>query len=224
MSKETYSIPKGVVSRVDFEHNTIDLCVANATDWDISTAVLTAITGQQTDFEIKNAVTSNPNTQSHAATVARDASWAVLKTSLENLYNQNLLNNSAITDEEKQALYIHDGSGGGGTPAPAPITTPVVTLVSEEISVLHVVYADSATPNKHHKPANVAFCEIWGKIDVPAPTDPTGCTEHYYISRSHEGIVFDATLRSKTFYGFARWVNKNGKFGPWSGIFSANIP
>ena len=30
MSKETFSIPTGVTSRVDFEHNVIDLCVALA--------------------------------------------------------------------------------------------------------------------------------------------------------------------------------------------------
>ncbi len=223
MSKETYSIPRGVTARFDFQRNVIDLSIAHAPAWNIPAAKLTAIAPLRTDYELKYAIAANRNTQSVAATTARDAAWDVLETAIADLYDQELINNSAIADADKQALYIHF-STGGGTSTPAQVSTPVVTLVAEEISVLHVVYADSANPGTHYKPANVAFCEVWAKIGDPAPTDPSGCTEHYNVSRSHEAIVFEAAQRGKTLYGYARWVNKNGKTGPWSGLFTAIIP
>jgi hypothetical protein len=113
---------------------------------------------------------------------------------------------------------------GSGAPSPAPSSTPILTLVSEEISVLHIVYADSGAPNTHYKPANVAFCEICYKVGDPTPATIAECTERYNISRSHEGMVFTPQQRGKNIYTYGRWVNKNGKLGPWSNLVSAIIP
>jgi hypothetical protein len=61
-------------------------------------------------------------------------------------------------------------------------------------------------------------------ISNELPASQAECTDRYNIGRSHESIVFAPEQRGKTLYGFARWVNRNGKLGPWSGLFSAIIP
>ena len=224
MSKETYSIPAGPTARYDFQRNALELLVANATAWGIPAEKLTLIAPLRTNYESKYGVTNNKSTQGPAATAAREAAWDIYEVGLVDLYDHYVLNNESIDANDKEALHIHYLGNGGTSASAAPTTTPVVTLAAEEISVLHVVFADSATPGSHSKPANVAFCELNYKIDTPAPVSPSECPERANITRSHDAIVFTPEQRSKTVYGYARWVNRNGKFGPWSGQFTAIIP
>jgi hypothetical protein len=224
MSKETYSMPTSPTARYEFQRNAVETCTTNAVLWKISADRLTAIAPLRADYELKYAVTNNPSTQSPSATAARDASWDLLEVVLTDLYDHDILNNDAIPAGGKEILHIHNTGTGGGTSAPVPTTTPVVTLAAEEISVLHVLFSDSETPASHSKPANVAFCEINYKIDAPAPTVPSDCSERANITRSHEALVFPPNQRGKTIYAFARWVNRNGKTGPWSGMVTAIVP
>jgi len=224
MSKETYSIPTGPTARFDFQRNAITLTRAYAAAWGIAEPILLLVAGLATTYELKYAVANNKSTQSPGATTARDAAWVPLEVALIDLYDHYLVNHDAISAADKDALHIHSSVGSTGTPSVAPTSTPVVMLVSEEISVLHVVYSDSAAPGTHYKPANVAFCEINYKVGDPAPTTVAQCVERYNIGRSHEGIVFGPEARGKMIYAYARWVNRNGKFGPWSGMVSALIP
>lgn len=224
MSKETYSIPAGPTARFDFQRNAIETCTPNAVPWGISPDRLTKIIPIRADYEQKYAIANNPSTQSPAATAAREAAWEVYKPYLVDLYDHDILNNDAIPASEKDALHVHYTSTGGGIPASEPTTTPVITLAAEKISVLNVIYADSATPATHSKPDNVAFCELVYKVDAPAPAGPAECSERVNIGRSHEAIVFTPDQRGKTIYAYARWVNRNGKVGPWSGVVTAIIP
>lgn len=224
MGKETYSIPAGLNARYDLANNVINLAIVKATAWNIPADIITNLTSLLNDYEQKNSITSNRNIQNPAATAAREASWVKLEMALIELYNYHLLYNDAISMEDKEALHIHQIISKGKISAPAPSTTPIVTLTAEEISMLRVVYSDSSAPGTHYKPDNVSFCEVWYKVDVPAPITPEECPESSNISRSHEAIVFTPLQRGKTIYAFARWVNRNGKVGPWSGQFSAIVP
>lgn len=224
MSQESYSIPAGPTARFDFQRNAITLCIANATAWNIPESKLTSIAGLRTAYELKYATANNTKTQSPGATSAREDAWRPLATALKDLYDHHIINNPAITMEFKEALNVNFRSGGGGSPSPAPTSTPLIKLVSNEISVLHVSYSDSQSVNTHSKPANVAFCELCYKVGDPAPSGIAECTERYNITRSHEAMVFAPEQRGKRLHAFARWVNKNGKLGPWSNMVSALIP
>lgn len=223
MSKETYCIPTSPTPCYDFQKDVIRLCILRATIWGIADEKIANIAALSTDYESKYSVANNRSTQSPAVTAAREASWLLVKEGLIDLFNHHLLNNDAISPEDKEALHIHLTGGGGGLTLPAPTTTPIISLIAEEISVLHVVYADSASPASHSKPNGVVFCEVLYKINE-MPVLPAECTERHNIGRSHESIVFAPEQRGKMLYGFARWVNRNGKLGPWSGLFSAIIP
>lgn len=223
MAKEIYKIPLSPTEFFDFQGNAISLCTTNADAWGIPEGTMQVITANSTDFERKYGVSNNKSTSSVANTASRDAAWDLLKTNLTDLYDHHILNNSDISVADKEAMHIHYLTGGGGI-SPAPATTPMVTLVSEEISVLHVNFSDSATPGTHAKPVNVAFCEFWYKVDGQAPTGPGDCLERCNASRSNERIVFEPGVRGKTVYGYAHWVNKNGKTGPWSGLITAIVP
>lgn len=223
MSKETFSIPVGPSARYDFQHNVIALCVKNGTAWGLVPTTISNLQTLQSDYESKYAITANRNTQSPAATADREAAWKPLEKALDSLFTHDLLNNDAISAADKEALHIHLTAGGGAS-SPAPTTAPIISLTAEEVSSLHVVYSDSSAPGTHYKPDNVAFCEICYKADAPAPVTPAECNEHINISRSHDPIVFRPELRGKTIYAYGRWVNRNGKTGPWSGQITGIVP
>ncbi len=223
MSLETFSIPAGPTAQHEFAANAVKLITTNASAWNIPAEKVTKLTASFADYDAKYAVTSNPSTQSPAATVARNTAWEVLDVDLNDSYKHYLLNNDAISSADKEALHIHNSSGGGPSTT-APTTTPIISLTIEEIGALRINYSDSSAPGTHYKPDNVAFCEVWYQVGGTAPLTPADCNESTNISRSHTPIQFAPEQRSKMVYAFARWVNKNGKVGPWSGMVAAIVP
>jgi len=225
MSTETYSIPPATspTACFDFQRNAYELAFANAAAWGIPPEVFPPIAEKRSIYEQKYAITANPSSASQGATANRNAAWADELPLIVGLYNDYIINNAAISEADKKAMYVHAQSGHSTTPYPAPTTVPIVNLVSEEISALHIMYADSSAPNTHYKPAGVAFCELVFEVGT-APASAAVCTERHYVARSHEAMMFTADQRGKTIYAFARWVNKNGKYGPWSAMFQALIP
>ena len=224
MEKESYSIPNSPKQSNEFQKNTVTICTPNVTVWGISADFMSDVIVSSKDYDQKSMIANNRSTQSPAATASRDASWSVLKPKLIKLYNNYLLNNDAISASDKQALNIYTITMGGASPYPAPTTTPVISFSSEQISVLNVIYSDSANTGSHAKPDGVALCEIWSKVDGPAPATPDDCDDSNFITRSHDPMLFDSSQRGKMVYAYARWVNRNGKTGPWSGMITAIIP
>ena len=224
---DTYRIYLGVHSFYDQQQFVIDRCVEKALPWGVDAARLTAISPVRTSYELYFKVTANPNTQSPAATALRNAVFEKYVELIKDLYDHCLINNSAISADDRLALNIHAPTGGSTAKKEVEIiTTPLVTHVSEELSVLHFVYSDSASLTNHCKPAGVAFLEIYAKEadSTEPPVTPSDCLLRYNITRSHQAITFEPEERGKTFFGFARWVTTKGKAGPWGGMFSAIIP
>jgi len=225
---QTYKIFPGVHAFFDQQQYTVDAAIANATTWGVDTAKLTAIAPARTLYELCYKVTANPKMQSPAATALRNEAFDKYLVLIRDLYDHCLINNDAISADDRIALNIHTPSVGAGKARVEKeiITTPVVVMVSEEVSVLHTVYTDSASPATHSKPVGVAFLEIYAKqgLATAPPASPSDCDLRYNISRNHEAITFEPEERGKTFFGFARWVSSKGKAGPWSGMFSTFIP
>ena len=224
MSKESFSVPNGQAARYDFQHSLLIICKFNAVAWGIPAEKITIFEAKCSDYEQKYSITNNRSTQSPAATAARDAAWAIVAVEIEDIYNHYLLNNDAISASDKMALHITTPSGRGGASTPPPTTMPIVNMIAENTAVLRIVFTDSNTTGTHSKPDTVAFCELCYKFDAPAPVTPDECAIHQNISRSNELLVFETDKRGKTLYGYARWVNRNGKVGPWSGQFTAIVP
>ena len=226
---DTYKIFSGIHAFYDQQQFVVDRCIEKATAWGVDTPRLTAIAPARTLYELHFKVTANSKTQSPAATALRNAAFEKYLELIKDLYDHCLINNDAIGADDRLALNIHSPSGGATAKVKADseiITTPVVTVVSEELAVLHFVFSDSASLATHSKPARVAFMEIFAKIAIPtaSPAVPSDCPLRFNITRNHQAITFEPEERGKTFFGFARWVSLTGKVGPWSGMFSGIIP
>ena len=223
MNKESYAMPVTLAEKSSFEKVGIAYAIANTKKLAIPTTVIDPLVAQGTDYDNCCIVTDNPQTQCPAATRARNSSWELLAPLLVDLYNKYFLNNDLISPADKATLMIKILSGSHSE-SEAQTTTPIVKAVSETESMLFIVYSDSASVSKDAKPDNVGFLEVVYKVGDPSPVTIADCTKSENISRSHQGIVFQPEQRGLNFYGFARWVNNNGKKGPWGNMFSNRIP
>ncbi len=226
MLVETISFPKGIYARYDFQQYCVDRSIAKASAWGIVASKLTTIAPFRTDYELWYKVAANKQTQCVAATAARDTAWDKYEPMLRELYISFLLNNEAITFDEKSGLGIHIHDTKQKTAVKVPVSSPMVILSSEEISVIHVVYSDSNSTDNHAKPYGVAFMEMTAKLGlaIEAPICAADCNLRFNISRNHEAIKFEDTERGKTLFAYSRWVTSTGDLGPWSGMVSGIIP
>ncbi len=226
MTSESISIPTAVVEFHDFLKTTIDLCTTNETLWKVPPTKLTAMAPAQLVYENFYSITANKQTRNMAATAARNQMWDKLDIGLRDLFSTCLLNNEAITAEDKAALGIKITDSNQKALGKAPVSTPVTSFSSEEISSLHAVFSDSNNTDSHAKPHGVGYMEIAAKMGLPtaAPASVADCTLRYHVSRNHEPIEFEDTDRGKTFFAYCRWVMTNGDSSPWSGMVSAIIP
>ncbi|MBP1640373.1 MAG: hypothetical protein H6Q17_1956 [Bacteroidetes bacterium] len=224
MDKESYSFPASPLQRNEYQKSVVSYSETKAVLWSIPAEFMADLKISSADYDQKSMVANNRSTQCPAATAAREDSWNTLAPKLDKLYLKYLLNNDAISASDKQVLNIYTVSHGGATPYAAPATTPILNLSSEKISVLSVIFSDSATPSSHAKPEGVAFCELKYKVDGEVPTSPDSCPDGCFISRSHDPIVFEPSQRGKTVYAYGRWVNRNSKSGPWGSMVTAIIP
>jgi len=226
MTSESISIPTAVGEFHEFLKTTVELCTTNETLWGVPPTKLLAMAPSQVVYENFYSITANKQTRYVAATVARNQMWDKLDLDLRDLFSTCLLNNPAISADDKAALGIKITDSNQKTLGKAPVSTPVTSFSSEEISALHVVFADSNNTDSHAKPHGVGYMEIAAKMSVgeKAPVSVAECTLRYHVSRNHEPIAFEDTDRGKTFFGYSRWVMTNGDSSPWSGMVSAIIP
>lgn len=224
MIKRSFTVPKTLAEKFGFQHTLMQSLAEKATAWSIPEAIVTQATIESEDYELKYEECNNSQTQSPAMTAARNDAWNVLESTIYSIYNRYLLYNDAISAKDRDTLHIYDVNVGGRTAYDAPVTSPVINLSTEDISVLHVNYATSTTSNTHRKPDGVAFCEIACKVGGEVPASIDECVTHYFIARSHQEIVFGPNQRGSTVYAYARWVNRNGKTGPWGSQIRAIIP
>lgn len=224
MSTEIYSFPQGPNERFNFLRTAYVLFDSNATVWSISIERMTSFSVNSGKFFEKYDTASNQSSQSPGATAARNRAWDAVEVDLIDIYNHNLINNDLISTENKKALGIKLNEDAIFSLSVVPTTFPVVTLTTEGVGSLHVNYSDSETLGSHRKPDNVGFCELCCKIGDPAPASVDECTTRYNISRSHQSIDFQPEQSGKIIHAYPRWVNKNGKFGPWGNKISTRIP
>jgi len=224
MKQSIFSFPVSPSEFFGYQRSAFQIISPKADDWDIQTDRMTNFTTRHIAYEDAYLVADNSGLQNPIATKARDDAALLLKETLSEIYLKNIINNDLVDERSKESLHIHLLEGNTGIAWPAPATIPNITLALKEISTLRFIYSDSATPSTHAKPDGVGFAEFAYTIGLPMPATAKDCPEKYYISRSNTLLVFGQEQRGQTIYGFARWVNKNSKTGPWSGIITAIIP
>ena len=205
-----------------WQTNLIDIVGANLAPWGILADDFTALVGTQGVWNAAFTKASNRQNRTSADVQAKDDARKSYEKSLRTFVAQWLANNSKVTnsDRERMGLTVKSGTR---TPIPAPTSLPV-GIVDFSVRLQHTIsFSDEATPRSKAKPAGVHGCEIWMKIDGPAPVDASELSYVATDTSSPYTLNFEGKHAGKTVYYWLRWVNTRGEHGPWSATVSAMV-
>ena len=205
-----------------WQTNLIDIVDANATGWGIPSDDFTPLVENQGVWNAAFTKANNRQNRTSADVQAKDDARKSYEKSLRAFVAQWLANNSKVTnsDRERMGLTVKSGTR---TPIPAPTTLPVGTI-DFSVRLQHTIsYSDEATPRSKAKLAGVHGCEIWMKIDGPAPIDASELSYVATDTSSPYTVNFEGKYARKTVYYWLRWVNTRGEHGPWSATVSAMV-
>ena len=205
-----------------WQTNLVGTTEINLTVWGILEDDFTALkviqlkwAGAYEDAQVKTNRTA-------AAVQAKDDARLLYEQALRQFINQWLANNSRVSnsDRERMGLTVKADTR---TPAPKPTTAPTGSINFSTRLQHSIRFADQATPTSKAKPEGVHGCEIWMKIDGPAPVDASDLSYLGTATRSPFITTFEGKYAGKTAFYLLRWVNTRGQFGPWSSVISATI-
>ena len=191
-------------------------------EWGILPLAITNLLVNQTTFKPLFDNCANKATVSKGNRSLRDNYISeIYYLQLEKVFTKYLLNNDAISVADKLALGIHP-QAHNNAPIPNPTTAPIMLISNGQPLQMNVVIRNAAT-GKIGKPKGVGFCEIWYKIDDPAPVNLDEAVKKVNIKKSGEVLTFPLTDKGKKIYFFARWITKKGGAGPFTDLFSGII-
>ncbi len=194
----------------------------NIENWAIASDDFNTLSGLQEGWVITFAAASNKQNRTSADVQAKNDAREAFEKYLRSFVAQWLASNSKVSnsDRERMGLTVKSDTR---TPAPVPVTYPVGT-VDFSVRLQHTIhFSDEATPRNRAKPAGVHGCEIWMKIDGPAPIDASELTYLTTDTNSPYRAAFEGKYAGKTVYYWLRWVNTRGEHGPWGSTVSAMV-
>lgn len=203
------------------QNTVISLIITKGVSWGMTVTEVSDIVAYRTTYSPLVTAAKEKMTKSKATTLARNENQALYLPALVKVFDKHLINNNAISAVDKAAMGIHE-MATPGSPIPNPTKSPLVNI-THGASLQHIVNMRNGDTNRIGKPAGVGFMEMWYKIDGPEPTGLDDTTEKVNIGSTGDAITFILAQKGKTVYYFARWVTRNGGYGPWGDWFSAVI-
>jgi hypothetical protein len=192
-----------------------DLLATKGPTWGVLPLITTNLAVNRTDYNKLYAVCLNKATTSMGATALRDEYMnTVYFAKCEYVFTEYLLNNVAVSAEDRIALGIHDKSTNHSE-VPNPDTTPILKVVSGEPLQMVVTFRNPAT-GRFGKPKKVNFLDLRYKIGDPEPIGVVEAKNELNISRSGAIITFLEEDKGKQVYFYARWINGKGGAGPYT--------
>lgn len=136
--------------------------------------------------------------------------------------SQQLQSNPATTNDQRAGLGITVPDETRSR-VPAPNTSPLGQVDTDERLQHTIHFRDSKTPDSKSKPEGYRGCQIWVFIGTEAPTS---LEQLHYVAtdtRTPYVLEFDQQDAGKNAYYRLRWVNTRDEPGPWSELIVATI-
>jgi hypothetical protein len=175
-----------------------------------------------TAYRIAFQTALNPN-RGKVDVLAKNEAKDALKKEIRIYVRAYLINNPAVTDEDKTAmgLPIHKTTH---TPVSVPTTAPQLFISTETRRRLTITYRDEGS-DRRGKPHGVHGIEVkWAILDDP-PTDISFLINSAFDTKPPLNIDFEEHNRGKKVFLCGRWeIQREGEKGPFGDIEEAIIP
>jgi hypothetical protein len=184
-------------------------------------ADVTTLQNLATDFDDARSSNDVAQAQAAAANAEKDAKRSLVEDFIRGRVAR-IQTLPAVTDAQRNLLGITVRSSTR-TAVVAPTTKPVATVDTNQRLQHTINFVDELTPNTRAKPDGVRGCEIWVKVDGPAPTDPSELKYLATDTRTPYQAEYDGNQGGKLAHYMLRWISTRGETGPWSQTLSATI-
>lgn len=215
-------IPQSITKFNVWQGGLMAILEPNLSLWKINMADYSEVFAEQIVWKGAFAKASNRNNRTSGDVRGRLVSRRKYTKLLRKFIAQWLANNSNVPDSDRTRMGLTVKSGTH-TPVAIPTTRPSGTIFFPQRMQHKLCINDSETPTLKAKPAGVQGCEIWVKVDGSVPKNSSELTYLATATRTPYIVEYDGDTVGKYVYYWLRWVNKRGKFGPWSIVISAMV-
>ena len=219
--KNTLSIPILASEFHDYQNNAVPLMILKQTDYNILPKALTDLAPSKVKWDKLDAACRSEQTKGLGATANRNAFQPVYSAEIESIVRLYLLDNDAVIPADQLTFHISSPNNSRVT-NPAPSSTVTGKIVYKE-SLSHYFKLIDTDSNKMKRPDNTVFVELRYIVALVAPKSVQECTDSEFINNANKKVEFTAADEGKLAYYFGRYVNRNGKKGPWSLMFFGRI-
>ena len=207
-----------------WSENYVNVLIANADRWNISSSEVSKLNGLNTEFKEKYSVAENPATRTRVAIQAKNDAKKAFIADIRRMYRSFVLYNEAVTNDDRDLLQvpIHDNKA---TPSAAPHTAPSGS-VDTSVHLRHTIrVVDSVETSKRGRvPVGVHGFEAWRKIGGAIPVSDSEFNYLNFSSSSKLDVDYPLEDAGKIVWYRFRWAGMKNQHGPWSEIVSAIVP
>jgi hypothetical protein len=214
-------IPPKDADLLSFVNNFTTLIDAAPATYGLTPADAAIIDAAIAPFVADMDLVNSPSTKT-AAVVSQKDTDKVNMLNVIRPYCQQISNNPGVASTDKIALALNPKTS---TPSPivAPVSNPILNLLSQLPGVINLTYRDSLTsPTSKAKPYGVIACMLYGRQSDTPIVDPTLLIHQDTMTKSPFQFTFpDPSLVGKTWYFAAVWQIRKGDQSPFSPILTA---
>ena len=219
--KNSVTVPNKPVAFDTYQNSAEPIMEAKATAYGILPAAITAIILIKEKWDGLVAICDSGSTKGPGATANRNKYFPTYRNAILSILNLYLVDNDNVTAADKLTFNIHTPLGSK-TSIPAPSSTVHGIVSYMEPLAQYFNFVDTVS-GKKGKPAGVAFVELRYVVDTVAPASVFACPLSIYVCRNNLKALFVSSEVGKKAYYYGRYINRNGKMGPWCAMFSATI-
>lgn len=193
------------------------LITASPATYGLISADAVAIAASYTSWFAAYGLAINPPTRT-SVTVADKDTAKISMLALMRPYAQQIANNAGVDVSDKIALGVNPRTNTP-TPIAAPTSVPVLSLISATYLQHTMRYRDEGAPSTSRaKPVNVIQMQLFAAVSATVISDPTTLPLIATATKVPVVVTWDSSDRGKPAYYTARWINRNGLFGPFCDI------
>ena len=195
--------------------------VSKASDYGIPSDVMDGVVAMKEKWDGYVSICDTDSTKGTGATANRNKYLTTYRDEILRIIVLYLKNNDNILPADALTFHIKTSTGKRKR-IPAPKSTVIGKVTYKEPLIQYFSFRDSVS-GKRARPKGVAFIELRYVVDIVEPTSVDNCGGCAFINNANKKVEFtSADVGKKAFY-FGRYVNKNGKLGPWCAMFGATI-
>ena len=227
MPRRRYYIPLKDGDFFNFQHNLVNIVVANKTDWNIPDDAVTALVNRRQEYETLYKKASNKMARTSGDVLAHRQCRKIYEKEIRIFANSHIRYNDKMTDKDRQDVGVPPRDT---KPSPRPKITdiPFIGLTNMGGGAIEVRCRTETdqTRDSMHPAADAIECRyVMIPIGEKPPNDAETCAKFQTSKKARFIISCGAKNEGQRFYGFFHWVNLTNpeNSGPWSNYRSAVI-